>query len=147
MTEFRRGEGIWYDRGHVYLATTGDSRIWSYNVKTKRMRTIYDPAELTSPPLTDVDNIAVHRSGDLFVCEDNGAPDAYDIGIITRNPNRRVARFAKLTGPEHGDPGSGAASETAGVCFSPDGRRMYFASQRAFGVGVVYEVRGPFRER
>jgi hypothetical protein len=56
-----------------------------------------------------------------------------------------VARFAKLTGPQHGDAGTEAASEVTGVVFNPSGRRLYFASQRAFGTGVVYEVRGPFR--
>ena len=110
------------------------------------MRAIYDPEKIVDPPLTDVDNIAVHRSGDLFVCEDNGDPDAYDVAIITRRPRRRVARFAKLTGAQHGEPGTEASSEVTGVCFSPDGSRMYFASQRAYGVGVIYEVSGPFRD-
>ena len=114
---------------------------------------LYDPERLAKPPLTDVDNVTVHKpSGDLYVCEDNGGADAYDVGVVTfsRGPRGRrrrpvVSRFAKLTGAEHGDPGSEAASEVAGVCFNPSGDRMYFASQRAFGVGVVYEVTGPFR--
>ncbi|MGH2986923.1 MAG: hypothetical protein ACRDLO_09585, partial [Solirubrobacterales bacterium] len=91
-------------------------------------------------------------SGDLFVCEDNGAPDAFDICLITpggRNGRgrRTVARFAKVTGPQHGDPNTEASSELAGVCFDPRGQRMYFSSQRAYGPGVVYEVTGPFRRR
>jgi uncharacterized protein len=152
-TRFQRGEGIWFDKGIVYLATTGDSRIWAYNTRRRRMRVLYDPERLRKPPLTDVDNVTVHKqSGDLYVCEDNGAPDAYDVGIISfprgrRGKRRRpvAARFAKLTGAQHGEPGSEAASEVAGVCFNPRGDRMYFSSQRAFGVGVIYEVRGPFR--
>ena len=44
---------------------------------------------------------------------------------------RTVARFAKVTGPQHGEPGTEAASEVTGVCFDPRGERMYFASQRA----------------
>ncbi|MGI9021350.1 MAG: alkaline phosphatase PhoX [Solirubrobacterales bacterium] len=144
-TQFRRGEGIWFDSDHVYLATTSDSKIWSYNVRQRRIRTIYDPALLRRPPLTDVDNITVSRSGDLFVCEDNGGDDPFDIAIITPAPKRRVARFLKLTGPQHGDSSSEAVSEVAGVCFNPRGDRMYLASQRAFTVGVVYEVSGPFR--
>ena len=85
------------------------------------------------------------RSGDLFVCEDNGGDDPFDICIITREPQRRVARFLKLTGPQHGDPDTEAVSEVTGVCFNPAGDRMYLSSQRAYGVGVVYEVSGPFR--
>jgi uncharacterized protein len=154
-TRFQRGEGIWYDSGTVYLATTGDSRIWAYDTTSKRMRVLYDPARLRRPMLTNVDNITVaKRSGDLFVCEDNGGEDPFDIAIITpRGRNRqgggpnvaRVARFLKLTGSQHGDPTTPAASEVAGVCFSPREDRLYFSSQRAFGTGVTYEVTGPFR--
>jgi secreted PhoX family phosphatase len=144
-TEFKRGEGIWFDGNRVYLATTGDSRIWEYNAGTERIRVIYNPSRIENAPLTDVDNITVSRSGDLFVCEDNGGDDPFDICIITREPNRRVARFLKLTGPQHGDPDTEAVSEVAGVCFNPAGDRMYLSSQRAYGAGVVYEVKGPFR--
>jgi secreted PhoX family phosphatase len=147
FTRFKRGEGIWYDRGYVYVATTGDSKIHRYNVRTERIRVIYNPAVLTDPPLTDVDNITVSRAGDLYACEDNGGEDPFDIAIITRGPNRRVARFLKLTGPEHGNADTELSSEVAGVCFDPSGRRMYFASQRALGVGKVYEVKGPFRRK
>lgn len=149
-TRFKRGEGIWFDEGVVYLATTGDSTIHGYDARRSRMRTIYDPKRIENPPLTEVDNIAVsRRSGDLFVCEDNGGEDPFDVAIITpggpRRRIRRVARFAKMTGPRHGEAGSEASSEIAGVCFNPDETRMYFSSQRAFGVGEIYEVRGPFR--
>ena len=144
-TEFQRGEGIWFDSGRVYLAVTTKSRIWEYNAATERIRVLYDPARIQNAPLTDVDNITVAPSGDLFVCEDNGGDDPFDICIITRKPNRRVARFLKLTGPQHGDPDTEAVSEVTGVCFNPAGNRMYFSSQRAFGTGVTYEVAGPFR--
>ncbi len=150
-TRFKRGEGIFFDGGFVYLTTTSDSRIWAYNTRRETMKVIYDAEKVTDPPLTDVDNIAIHKpSGDLFVCEDNGAPDAYDLALVTpggrrhRGP-RTVARFARLTGPQHGDPDSEAASEVTGVCFDPRGERMYFSSQRAYAVGEIYEVSGPFR--
>jgi secreted PhoX family phosphatase len=144
-TRFKRGEGIWFDSDRVYLAVTSESRIWEYNAQSERIRVLYDPARIENAPLTDVDNITVARSGDLFVCEDNGGDDPFDICIITRQPDRRVARFLKLTGPQHGDPDTDAVSEVTGVCFNPAGDRMYFSSQRAFGTGVVYEVSGPFR--
>jgi secreted PhoX family phosphatase len=152
-TRFKRGEGIWYAKGFVYLATTGDSRIWAYDTRKQTMRPIYDAEKVPNAPLTDVDNVTIHKpSGDLFVCEDNGAPDAYDVALVTpggrRHKGRRtVARFAQLTGTQHGDPDTEAASEITGVAFEPAGHRMYFASQRAFGVGVIYEVTGPFRSR
>lgn len=152
-TRFARGEGIWYDSGTVYLTTTSDSRIWAYDTRRKRIKVLYDPELIKSPPLTDVDNITVaKRSGDLYVCEDNGGDDPFDIAIITPQVDTRrgkrapkVSRFMKLTGPQHGDPSTEAVSEVAGVCFNPRGDRLYFSSQRAFGAGVTYEVTGPFR--
>jgi secreted PhoX family phosphatase len=144
-TEFDRGEGVWYSRGFVYLATTGDSRIRAYDVRRERITVIYDPRRLEHPPLTDVDNITVSRAGELFVCEDTGGRDPFDIAVITPPPERRVARFLKLTGEQHGSGDTDASSEVAGVCFNPRGNRMYFASQRALLTGLVYEVRGPFK--
>ena len=82
-TRFPHSEGIWYDHGHVYFATTGDSRIRRYSVRTGQLRVIYDPEQLTDPPLTHVDNITVSRAEDLYVCEDNGGADPLDIAVIT----------------------------------------------------------------
>ena len=142
---FRRGEGIWFDGGVVYLATTGDSKIRAYDARRKKITPVYDPERLTDPPLTDVDNVTVAGSGDLFVCENSGGDDGIDICVITPKPVREVARFLKVSGPAHGNPETEASSEVAGVVFDPSGTRMYFSSQRAFGVGTVYEVAGPFR--
>ena len=146
-TEFKRGEGIWFDGGIVYIATTGDSRILAYNVRRERMHVVYDADRLKDPPLRDVDNITVSRARELFICEDNGGDDPFDVCLITLEPRQRVSRFAKLTGPQHGAASTDASSEVTGVCFNPRGDRMYFSSQRAFGTGVVYEVRGPFNGR
>ena len=146
-TRFRRGEGIWFDSGIVYVATTSDDRIYAYSTRTEMIDVLYDGEELErlgkEVPLRDVDNITVHsRSGDLFVCEDDGSEDPLDMGIIT--PDRQVARFLKLTGRQHRIEGD-LSSEVTGVIFDPSGKRMYFASQRAAGVGMIYEVTGPFR--
>lgn len=146
MTRFRRGEGIYFDRGYVYIATTGDSKLHRYNTRRNVLRVVYDPEKIANPPLTDTDNITVHpSSGDLFACEDDGGSDPFDIALITRG-NRRISRFAKLTGAQHGRPDTDLSSEVTGVCFDPSGTRMYFASQRAFLTGVIYEVTGPFRQ-
>ncbi|MGE4427085.1 MAG: alkaline phosphatase PhoX [Solirubrobacteraceae bacterium] len=143
-TRFARAEGIWYDAGTVYIATTGDETIHAYRTDERRIEVIYRHADTPESPLQGVDNITVSRSGDVFVCEDSydNDPDAMDVCMITREGE--VARFCKLTGAEHFMPGP-LESEITGVSFSPDGTRMSFASQRAWGVGAVYEVRGPFR--
>jgi secreted PhoX family phosphatase len=142
---FKRGEGIFHDSGVIYVATTRDSKIHAYNTRNRKIRVIYNPDQLKNPPLKDVDNICASRSGDLFVCEDNGEPDGIDIAIITPGRRRRVARFLKATGSEHNNGFEDIASELAGVCFNPRGDRLYVASQRARLLGAVYEVSGPFR--
>lgn len=143
-TRFERAEGIWFDDGSVYFATTGDETIRALRIAAGRIETVYAAKDVPGTPLQGVDNITVSRSGDLFVCEDSydNDPDAMDICMITREGE--VARFAKFTGGEHFLPGE-AASEITGVTFSPDGSRMYAASQRAGGIGAVYEITGPFR--
>jgi secreted PhoX family phosphatase len=141
---FKRAEGIWFDDGSVYFATTGDETIRALRIAAQRIETVYAAKDVPGTPLQGVDNITVSRSGDLFVCEDSydNDPDAMDICMITREGE--VARFAKFTGAEHFLP-SEAESEITGVTFSPDGSRMYAASQRAGGLGAVYEITGPFR--
>ena len=87
---FNGGEGTWFDSGIVYVATTGDGKIHAYDGATETISVVYDESTVTDAPLTDVDNITVaKRSGDLFVCEDNGAPDAYDIAIVIPRSGRR----------------------------------------------------------
>ncbi len=133
---FNGGEGIWYDSGTVYIATTGDDKIYAYDTTSAVIEVIYDAATLTDPPLTGVDNVTVSRSGDLFVCEDGGN---MEINLITPEPDRVAAPFLQVTGSAH------STSELAGVVFDPAGGRMYFASQWGFSTGVIYEVSGPFR--
>ena len=85
---FARGEGIWFDSGIVYVATTADNKVHAYDTRWRRIEVIYDAAKLTDPPLTGVDNITVARSGDLYVCEDNGTGEL-DIVLITPRPADR----------------------------------------------------------
>jgi hypothetical protein len=144
MTIFKRAEGLWHDRGIVYLATTADHRVHAYDVGRRRFDVIYDGLASRSAPLLRVDQLIASRGRELFVCEDI-ATDEIDIGVIDRRG--RVSRFLSATGPQH------RGSELTGLAFAPSGSRLYFASQRAFGSdggpgpGAIYEVRGPFRGR
>ena len=141
---FKRGEGLWHDRGIVYLATTADHRVHAYDIREERFKVIYDGLASRSAPLIRVDQLTASRAGEVFVCEDI-ATDEIDIGVIDRRG--RVSRFLSATGPQH------QGSELTGLTFDPSGSRMYFASQRAFGnyqapgPGAIYEVTGPFRGR
>jgi len=143
MTQFKRGEGIWFDAGVVYVATTSDAKVHALDTRAQRITVVYDKDALPDPPLLNPDNLTVSASGDIFVGEDSGDPDPLDLGIIT--PEGEVARFLKLTGTQHGS--GEAISEVTGPVFDPSGTRLYFSSQRAFGLGQVYEIAGPFRQK
>jgi uncharacterized protein len=138
--QFNGGEGIWYDSGTVYFSTKGDNRIWAYDTGAGTFSTVYDRAQAgPDAPLSGVDNLTVSRAGEIFVCEDGG-----NMEICVIEPGGTVAPFLRLTGEAAtGLPQLG--NELAGVVFDPAGKRMYFSAQRAFGLGAIYEVTGPFR--
>jgi uncharacterized protein len=134
---FNGGEGIWYDDGTIYFSTKGDNRIWAYDTVAGTVEVIYDQAQ-SSGPLSGVDNLTVSRAGEIFVCEDGG-----NMEICVIEPGGTVSPFLRLTGEAaEGLPGRG--NELAGAVFDPSGDRLYFAAQRAFGFGAIYEVTGPF---
>jgi hypothetical protein len=139
MQPFAGGEGIWFDSGVVYFSTKGDNRVWSYETATGALGAIYDRAATPEAPLSGVDNLTVSRAGEVFVCEDGG-----DMEICVIEPGGTVAPFLRLVG-EAAVGLEGRGNELAGVVFDPSGDRMYFAAQRAYGFGAVYEVTGPFR--
>lgn len=141
---FARGEGIWFDDGIVYLATTRDETIHAYDTRARTIEILYRADDVAGAPLRGVDNVVVTRSGDILVAEDSytNDPDAMDVCLIT--PDRQVSRLLKLTGPQHHLPEDGQ-SETVSICFDPSGKRLYVGSQRGFGFGILYEVTGPFR--
>ncbi len=134
---FNGGEGVWFDADHVYFTTKGDNVVWDLDVAKQTLSKVYDAATFpTGAPLTGVDNIVVSRSGDIFVAEDGG-----NLEIVLITPGREVAPLLRLTGHD--------ASEITGPAFSPDGKRLYFSSQRGTSgaAGITFEVCGPFRTR
>ena len=133
---FKRAEGIWFDGGTVFLATTADSRVHAYDTATERIEVIYDGLASRDAPLLRVDAMTGSRAGELFVCEDI-ATEEIDMGVMTSSGE--VARFLSVTGREH------EGSELTGVTFDPAGKRLYFSSQRARRDGAIYEISGPFR--
>ena len=135
-TRFQRAEGIRFDRGVVYVATTADQRLHAYDVEKGRIRVIYDGLASASAPILRPDQLGVSPNGDVFVCEDIATEEIH-LGVIDRS--RKMSHFLSATGPEHRD------SELTGIVFDPSGNRMYIASQRARGRGAIYEVTGPFK--
>lgn len=135
---FEGGEGVWYFQGFVYFATKGDDRIWAIDVDAQTIEVIYDreTAEAPNDILSGVDNLFVTSQGDVLVAEDGG-----DMQVVVILPDGRLKPLLQVVGQD--------ASEIAGIAFSPDGRRMYFTSDRGGrnglggfgnGLGIVYEL-------
>ncbi|MFF9910503.1 PhoX family protein [Streptomyces sp. NPDC013457] len=136
--KFNGGEGCHYANDTVWFTTKGDNRLWQLNLTTNTYELAYDDSLVSGggAPLTGVDNVTGSSSGDLFIAEDGGN---MEICIIT--PDDVVAPFLRISGQ--------SGSEITGPAFSPDGRRLYFSSQRgtsgSSSGGITYEVTGPFR--
>jgi uncharacterized protein len=137
-TNFLRAEGIRRIGRTVYIGTTEDSKLHALDLDRQQIRTVYDAFKVSDPPLLALDQMTSSPAGELFIAEDNGKVEQ---GVSVVDPPETVARFLTVSGPIH------KGSELSGVAFTPAGDRFYFASQRAYGKGAVYEVRGPFRRR
>jgi hypothetical protein len=141
---FAGGEGICARAGFVYFTTRNDNKVHVLDLRRGTYAVVWDGTE----PLSGVDNITADPVlGQLFVAEEGGNMEVVVIGT-----DGNVAPFLRVEG--HPD------SEIAGVAFSPDARRLYFASQRGpterrlqdvvsgiaddRPIGMVYEVEGPF---
>lgn len=134
-TTFNRGEGLWYSSGGIYMSTTGDNRIWMYDIASNFIRILYDDNFFAKPVLSGVDNLTISSTGDIYVAEDN---DEAQLVLLDKSGN--VSPFLQLIG--HID------SEIAGPAFDPSGNRLYFSSQKGFTGrrqdGITFEITGPF---
>ena len=137
-TNFLRAEGIRLVGRTLYIGTTEDSKLHALDLETQTITVVYDAFKVSNPPLLALDQMTSSPAGELFVAEDNGKPEQ---GVSVLDPPRTVTRFLTASGPIH------RGSELSGVAFTPAGDRFYLASQRAYGRGAIYEVRGPFRRR
>ena len=153
-TTFPGGEGIWYHDGTVIFTSKGDNRVHALDVAGQSYSMLWDGT--SDAPLGGVDNVTVAAgSGDVFVAEDGG-----NLEVVLITPEGDVVPFARVVDPVH------EVSEITGPCFSPDGTRLYFSSQRGpsprtvaeIGAdrglvidvpaplgGMTWEVTGPFR--
>lgn len=134
-TGFNGGEGIVYFNGKVYFTTKGDNRVWVFDVASQYLSILYDDSAYINPVLTGVDNITVSADGSLYVAEDGG-----NLQVVVIATDGSIYPVLQLQGHDK--------SEIAGVAFSPDGKRLYFSSQRGKSAdpldGVTFEVSGPF---
>jgi secreted PhoX family phosphatase len=133
---FDGGEGVATDGSLVWFTTKGDERVWEYDTTSGAVSLRYQAGG--SSGLSGVDNLWIDAaSGGLLVAEDGGSME-----LVLLRPNNSIEPLVRLPGQD--------ISEITGPCFSPDGQRLYFSSQRgpvgAAGLpqGITYEVSGPF---
>ena len=81
--------------------------------------------------IENADNLTVAPWGDLFVNEDGAGRD----GIVRVHPDGSLERFAMIRASD---------SETAGVCFSPDGSTMFVNIQHQ---GLTAAIQGPWAKK
>jgi uncharacterized protein len=138
-TAFNGGEGIFCRGSYIYFTTKGDRRLWRLETNSQTLCVLYDADAIPGAPLRGVDNVVVSRAGEVLVAEDG---DDMEINIV--RAGEVVGPLLQLVDQD--------ASEVAGPSFSPKGDKLYFSSQRArgggplTGIGVTYEVTGPFRK-
>jgi hypothetical protein len=130
---FNGGEGIAYYNDQIIFSTKGDNRVWSYQTKNRQLKVLYDASSSLTPILIGVDNVIVSQTGDIYVAEDGG-----DLQIVVIDNQGAVYPVAQLEGHDK--------SEVTGLAFSPNGKRLYFSSQRGItGLsenGITYEIQG-----
>jgi hypothetical protein len=126
---FNGGEGCWYRNGLVTFSTKGDNRVWQIDPASNTIWILYDYASSATPVLTGVDNVYTTSCGDVFVAEDPG-----NLEIVAIAPSGAALPILRLT--------NAPGSEITGPALAPDGRRLYFSSQR--NPGRTFEVTGPF---
>jgi uncharacterized protein len=146
---FARTEGCWASGDKVYFDCTtgggptasppdGNGQVFALDPAAGTLTLVLQsggPAELAKP-----DNMALARTGDLFLCEDNPAFLTEPNRIIGMTPGGRVFEFARaVTNP----------TEFCGVCFDPTNHTMYVNQQGgAEGpLGVTYAIWGPWKRR
>ncbi len=130
----KRGEGIWYHDGAVYVCATSGGpvgggqifRYWPEDDALELVVQVTDTEILFMP-----DNITVSPWGQLFMVEDGGGSNY----IRALQQGGAVVDFAR---------NRLSSSELSGVCFSPDGSLMFVNIQWSH---ITLAIRGPFPGR
>ena len=130
-TKFKGGEGIWYQKGLIIFSTKRDNRIWVLDVTTNLLKVLYDAAQTENAILSGVDNLTAMPSGDILVAEDGG-----NMQLVSLDAQGHGQPIIQVVGQE--------SSEITGPAFSPNGKYLYFSSQRGKDaekrLGITYQV-------
>jgi len=133
---FEKAEGIWFYNGIIFFVTSFNHRIWAYDTKHETLEVIFegndDNADLTHS-INEPDNITVTGMGSILVAEDSG-----NLEISVLYPETHTSQAVmRLFGHD--------SSEITGPAVTPDGKRLYFSSQRGTDGtnGITFEITLP----
>ena len=136
-TRFARGEGIWFDSGIVYVATTADNKVHAYDTRRRRIEVIYDARQAHRP--------AAHRRR-----QHHGVPLGRPLRVRGQR-HRRARHRPDHPGPadrplphRHRHPSTRIGAHRA-WCSTRAGAGIYFSSQRFDGPEPSSRSAGPFR--
>ena len=117
---FARGEGIWMGRGELFFTCTSggaakQGQVFRYRPSSRGGGSLdlFFESE-RAEQFSFGDNLTVAPSGHLLICEDQPG-DSVDNHIRGITPQGAAYAFARLR----------LQTETAGACFSPDGRTFF----------------------
>ena len=126
---FGGGEGIDWQHGRVVFVTKFDEQVWDYDTREQRLAPRYRGRP--GLPLRQPDNLLALDDGRVLVAEDGD-----DLQIVLLGPDGAACPLLQLVGH--------AGSELTGPALTPNGRRLYFSSQRGSDNdphgGVTFEV-------
>ena len=143
--KFARGEGIFYDKGAIYLCCTNGGpqkrgqifRILPSSAQhpTASVELFLEPGK--SDLLTSGDNLCVAPNGDLIICEDLVSPFSKEQLPHLRGvtPEGQIFTFGR-------NPDAKNKNEFCGSIFSPDGDILFVNIQN---LDHTFAIRGPWR--
>jgi len=151
-SSFRRGEGMWYGNGVIYICSTsggaaGEGQIFAYDPRRETLTLIY---ESTGNTVCDnVDNIAWSPRGSLILCEDGGNPVARLHGLTVdgtifpfceNNVDFSAAGFGSYTRPSgRVFNANGKGNEFCGATFHNEWLFVNIQSP-----GITFAITGPW---
>jgi hypothetical protein len=144
---FGRLEGCWFSHETVHLVSTNGGnadigQVFFYEPASETIRLVFEspnPAVLDSP-----DNMTVHPSGCLLLCEDGDA-DFMRLHGLSREGElfQFAANNTVLNGERNGFQGDFRKEEWAGSSFSPDGEWLFVNLQQP---GLTLAITGPWQD-
>ena len=141
---FARLEGCWYGNDRIYVVSTsggcnGSGQIWACTPAEQTMELIFESP--SNDVLDSPDNIAVHNSGALVLCEDGSVVPQRIHWLGQNGQLTTLATNNVVLTNESGNDRDFRGAEWAGATFSADGSWLFVNIQSP---GITFAITGPW---